>query len=98
MHASTTTDAASAETPLMEQEPAEQSVLDPRQVVTPLIASKLEELLYKYNIYEEWEHMISSIKEGFDIGVKESPKTTLSFREPCIFTTKHRYHRPIYNQ
>jgi len=72
-------DAASAETPPIVLAPASQPSLDPRQVITPLIASKLEETLHKFGIYKDWMHIISNIRNGFDVGVSGTPTATLIF-------------------
>ena len=44
---------------------------DPRKVVTPLDADGLEVALYKLDIFQKWAHVISGIRDGFDVGVKE---------------------------
>jgi hypothetical protein len=43
---------------------------DPRHVVTPLDPDQAEELLRKYNLVQYWGHVITGLREGFDVGDK----------------------------
>jgi hypothetical protein len=45
---------------------------DPRWVVTPLIPDQMEELLYIYNIHDDWKHILIGLREGFDVGIRGS--------------------------
>ena len=60
--------AVSVVTPSMELVSASQSP-DPRCVVTPLIAYKVELLLHKYGIYDDWSHVIAGLRSGFNVGI-----------------------------
>ena len=60
--------AVSVATPSMELVGASQSP-DPRCVVTPLVAHKVELLLRKYGIYDDWVHVIAGLRSGFDVGI-----------------------------
>ncbi|VDB90881.1 unnamed protein product [Peniophora sp. CBMAI 1063] len=42
---------------------------DPRGVVTPLDANAIETLLGKLGLLGEWQHVIDSLRSGFDAGV-----------------------------
>ena len=44
---------------------------DPRRVVTPLDADRLESELVKLGIQDKWMHVIDGIRYGFDVGIKE---------------------------
>jgi hypothetical protein len=44
---------------------------DPRHVVTPLDPNRAEELLCKYDLISDWNHIITGLREGFDIGIRE---------------------------
>ncbi|KIK31862.1 hypothetical protein CY34DRAFT_19492 [Suillus luteus UH-Slu-Lm8-n1] len=41
---------------------------NPRIVVTPLIVDHIKELLCKYNLLDDWLHILSGIYTGFDVG------------------------------
>ena len=43
---------------------------DPRKVSTPLDADGLEGVLRKFGIFDDWSHVITGLREGFDVGVK----------------------------
>jgi hypothetical protein len=42
---------------------------DPRIIITPLITLHVEELLHKYNLLDNWMHILVGIRNGFDVGV-----------------------------
>ena len=42
---------------------------DPRHVVTPLDAHRAELLLYKYDIYDNWLHIIKGLHLGFNVRI-----------------------------
>ncbi|KAK7029111.1 hypothetical protein R3P38DRAFT_2525085, partial [Favolaschia claudopus] len=44
---------------------------DPRQVITPLDALRVQEVLREYDLLNDWSHIISGIQNGFDVGVRE---------------------------
>jgi hypothetical protein len=82
-------DAASAENPVMELVPAN-PVLDPQMVVTPLSPDQAEEILCKYGLYEDWKHVITGLREGFDVGIRDTPPCSHLFRQPCLVTFRSR--------
>jgi hypothetical protein len=49
---------------------------DPRIVVNPLIADRVEELLRKYNLFDDWMHILTGIRNDFDVGVRSHPPST----------------------
>ena len=69
-------DVPSAETEITERmlAPSEE---DPRKVVTPLDADGLEAALQEQGTFEKWAHIITGIRNGFDVGVKEQVSTTI---------------------
>lgn len=71
---------------------------DPRIVVTPLIADRVEELLCKYNLLDDWMHILIGIRNGFDVGVRSHPPSTRLFRKSCLFPTKPFIHRFLHRQ
>lgn len=58
---------------------------DPRMVVTPLIHAQVEELLHKYNILNDWHHIVDGIRNGFNVGVSEPPSSSHTFRKSFFF-------------
>lgn len=52
---------------------------DPCIVVTPLIALRVEELLRKYDIFDDWQHIVYGICNGFNVGVTNPPSKTYTF-------------------
>lgn len=44
--------------PALPAAPAPPVTLDPRVVVTPLDPTRLEEVLCKYNLLDEWSHIV----------------------------------------
>jgi hypothetical protein len=76
--ASTTMGAASAVGPPMELGPVKCGP-DPCCVVTPLDVNKARMLLYKYGLLSDWNHILQGITNGFDVGIKSLPSSTLIF-------------------
>ncbi|KAI0801974.1 hypothetical protein BC629DRAFT_157583 [Irpex lacteus] len=50
---------------------------DPRRVVTPLSADGLEEALESLGIRNDWQHVITGLREGFDIGLRAPVRSTV---------------------
>lgn len=50
---------------------------DPRRVVTPLSADNLEEALESLGIRNGWQHVITGLREGFDIGLRAPVRSTV---------------------
>lgn len=71
-------DAASAALPPTAQAGA--AGTDPRGVVTPLDPDSLERLLRAGGIHREWEHVIRGIRNGFDVGIHDPPRSTTLFQ------------------
>lgn len=44
---------------------------DPRHVVSPLDPDQAEELLCKYDLIVDWNHVIVRLHEGFDVRIPE---------------------------
>lgn len=44
---------------------------DPRMVVTPLNADKLELMARSFGIFQKWAHVIDGVCNGFNVGIKE---------------------------
>jgi hypothetical protein len=65
---------------------------DPRIIITPLIASHVEELLHKYNLLDDWMHILVGIRNGFDVGVRNPPLSTCLFRKSCLVALKSFLH------
>jgi hypothetical protein len=42
---------------------------DLRRVVTPLDPDWAKELLCKYNLVPYWSHIVTGLREGFDVGI-----------------------------
>jgi len=59
--------APSAEMTPMAQGPA-LCERDPRQVVTPLAVDAIEDVLRRHNLLDEWQPVLSGIKNGFRTG------------------------------
>ena len=53
----------------MEPTPA-QNKQDPRRVVTPLDPDGLELALRAFGIFDQWSHIVYSIRHGFDVGIE----------------------------
>jgi hypothetical protein len=51
---------------------------DPRRVVTPLHADRIEALLSQLGILAAWRHVVSGIRLGFDVGVRVHPERTVT--------------------
>lgn len=78
--ASITTDAAFAASRSTEPPAAQPShVNDPRFVSTPLNVDKIEQLLAGLGILDSWKHVIRGLREGFDVGIRDSPNNTFIF-------------------
>ncbi|CAL1699721.1 unnamed protein product [Somion occarium] len=77
--ASTTTAAASASTPVMVPQSVPTS-LDPRNVTTPIQVDKVEALLQELGIAEDWRHVLEGLRNGFDVGVKDTPPRSFMFK------------------
>jgi len=71
---------------------------DPRIIITPLIASHVEELLRKYNLLDDWMHILVGIRNGFDVGIRDPPLSTCLFRKSHLVALKSFLHRFIYHQ
>ncbi|KAG1759289.1 hypothetical protein EDD22DRAFT_826635 [Suillus occidentalis] len=93
--AGTPTHVASAETLPMARVAAKR-VDDPRTVITPLDHLRVEELLRKYGILDNWRHIVDGIHNGFNVGIIESPPTTQLFREPFILLAKSFHNRHLH--
>jgi hypothetical protein len=65
---------------------------DPRSVCTPIDPDKAESLLRSFNIYNKWSHVITGLREGFDVGIKSLPTETILFREPRLISSQPRFH------
>lgn len=61
-------DAASAESLCMVPVAAKLAD-DPRVVVTPLDHLRVEQLLRKYGIFDNWRHIVDGIHNGFNVGI-----------------------------
>ena len=85
------------ETPTMVPGPARASS-DPRQVFTPIDPKKTELLLHSFNIYNKWSHVITGLREGFDVGIKSAPTKTILFRKPCFITPQPRIYLLIHRE
>lgn len=94
--ARTPTHAVSVETPLMEPGTASPAV-DPRIVVTPLIPAQVEELLRKYNIFDDWHHIVDGIRNGFNVGVSEPPSSSHTFRKSFFFIAQPLRNRCVHS-
>jgi hypothetical protein len=57
---------------------------DPRRVVTPLIPERLEELLYLYDIHDDWKHILAGLREGFDVGIRGSLPCSRTLHSPTV--------------
>ena len=55
---------------------------DPRRVTTPLDPDWVEELLCKYGIISNWSHIITGLREGFDVGICGQLSRTYIFQQP----------------
>ena len=64
--------------------------LDPQVVVTPLSPDRAEEILCKYSLYKDWKHIITGLRKGFDVGVRETPPHSYIFHQPCFVTFRPR--------
>ena len=69
---------------------------DPRCVVTPLDPDRVEELLYKYDLFPTWKHIITRLHEGFDVGIWEHLSSSYIFRKPQIISVRPRLYYFIY--
>jgi hypothetical protein len=52
---------------------------DPRSVFTPIIVDKAEALIRDLNLYNKWKHVITGLRDGFDVGIKHIPEHTIIF-------------------
>jgi hypothetical protein len=52
---------------------------DPRSVFTPVNPIKTKILLCSFNIYNKWSHVITGLREGFDVGIKSPLSKTILF-------------------
>lgn len=77
----------SASTIITEPAPAHQVDLDPRKVIMPIIATRVEQLLHTYGIYNKWKHILVGLINGFDVGIKCAPERTIIFRKSQILQT-----------
>lgn len=71
---------------------------DPRKVVTPISASKTEQLLRTYGIYDNWKHILVGLVNGFDVGIKHAPERTIIFRKSQILQTRYPVHRQVHTK
>jgi hypothetical protein len=60
-------------------QPAVGSETDPWVVLTPISHTKARLLLYKFEIFHQWSHIIDGLANGFDIGIIGQPPNTLIF-------------------
>lgn len=60
---------------------------DPRLVTTPLIPTKIEELLQALGIFEPWKHIPAGLRTGFNIGINHSLPHTHLFRKSRILVS-----------
>jgi hypothetical protein len=72
------TPAASAEMGLMGRGPAEAGD-DPCVVITPFNHLRVEELLRKYDIFNDWCHIVDGLRNGFNVGIQFPPSSTHTF-------------------
>lgn len=70
---------AYAALPRTEQETAHSG--DPRLVVTPLNADLIEEVLKSLELVDNWSEVLQGIREGFDVGIHDSPSRSYLFQE-----------------
>lgn len=63
------TNVPSVATDNMEPTPA-QNKQDPQRVVTPLDPDGLELALRVFGIFDQWSHIVYSIRHGFDVGIE----------------------------
>lgn len=75
--ASTTTAVASVARP--RTVPAAVAGTDPRRVVTPLDPNHLERLLQAGGILSDWGHVVRGLRDSFDVGIHEPPRSTTLF-------------------
>jgi hypothetical protein len=61
---------------------------DPRRVVTPLDPNRAEKLLRKYDLISDWNHVITGLREGFDIGIREQLSCLYIFRQSFILAIR----------
>ncbi|KIJ36502.1 hypothetical protein M422DRAFT_261054 [Sphaerobolus stellatus SS14] len=54
---------------------------DPRRVVTPLKADKIERVLRTFNVLDDWQHIVHGVRFGFDVGASIPPNSTHLFRK-----------------
>ncbi|KIJ53939.1 hypothetical protein M422DRAFT_241195 [Sphaerobolus stellatus SS14] len=71
---------------------------DPRRVVTPLKANAIEEVLRKYNLLEDWCHIVHGVQYGFDVGARIPPSATHLFRKSQLIKTEPRIHFPVHSK
>jgi hypothetical protein len=88
-------DAASVEDPLMGPSYADHTP-DPRIIVTPMDSLKMKSLLYKYNLLSDWDHILSGITNGFNVGIKSPPEHTLIFQESYFLPTQPIFHQQLH--
>lgn len=60
--------------------PPAQTKPDPRLVVTPLSADGLESALASLGILEDWRHVITGLREGFNIGLEAPVTSTVLYK------------------
>ena len=89
--------AASAATPSMELVAVGQSP-DPRCVITPLNAHKVELLLHKYSIYDGWSHVIAGLCSGFNVGIQGQLSCMYIFCQPQILPIVSQFHKHVHCQ
>lgn len=59
--------------------PVRATTPDPRTVVTPLDADKVEHLLRNLNLHGDWSHIVEGLRHGFDVGLRTQPSGTIIF-------------------
>ncbi len=69
---------------------------DPRQVVTPLIPSRIKELLQMLGILEPWRHIPAGLRSGFSVGVSQPLLRSYLFRKSRFFKSKRRIYRRLH--
>jgi len=52
---------------------------DPRSVFTPIDPNKAEILVRTLNLHNKWKHVITGLREGFDVGIRQTPNHTIIF-------------------
>ncbi|ESK84194.1 reverse transcriptase ribonuclease h [Moniliophthora roreri MCA 2997] len=52
---------------------------NPCKVVTPLNPGLIEDTLHSLNILSSWLHIVNGLRKGFNVGVRGTPSSSLSF-------------------